>query len=757
MKKIITLNTLLWMGITVNAQCVIPPTAICQNDTTYLDNSGSFTINDSDLDGGSSLNCGTTMTFSASQTTFTCADMANTYSITGGDLIISGVYDGPLSGGTPKGIELYVVNDIADLNIYGIGSANNGGGSDGEEFTFPTGAYTAGTYIYISTESTNFTTFFGFTPDFTTGFMAINGDDAVELFMNGIVIDVFGDINTDGSGQSWDYLDGWAYRNSLTVSNSGVFNGNNWSFSGINVFDGESDNATASTPMPIGTHSSTGTATIPGTLVTLTVSDDLTNQSTCTSTIIVLDTLAPTVTCIGGTPNFELDATGNLTILTTDIDNGSVDNCSPVTLSVSPSTFTCTEQGLNSVTLYGEDTYGNIDSCTMDIMVNANSFMDITVTSSNSPLCYDGNDGDITITSANTVGTTYSNDGGVTFGTVSTWNNLVAGTYDISALSVDGCTASITETLVNPDSISTSFTVINEICLNDSIGEIDMSVAGGTSPYSYVWNNLTPTTQDLTNLPSGTYVVQITDTSGCITFADTTISSSTQIIASFFVINETCLNDSIGEIDMTVTGGTAPYSFEWATSLLTTEDLTNLAGGTYTVEITDASSCTINADTTLTTGIDIDLTYTVTGNTITSNYSFGTFEWMDCSVNSIIANETNSLYTADQNGSYAAIISMIGCTDTTECINISGIGFEENTTVDFNVYPNPTQGNITINVSNALNALVEIIDINGKVIKAKQVNHTINTFDLSNYENGIYFVKVITNNQIITKKINLIK
>ena len=59
------------------------------------------------------------------------------------DLILTAVYDATLTGGTPKGVELYVVNDISDMSIYGLGSANNGGGSDGEEFTFPNDAFTA--------------------------------------------------------------------------------------------------------------------------------------------------------------------------------------------------------------------------------------------------------------------------------------------------------------------------------------------------------------------------------------------------------------------------------------------------------------------------------------------------------------------------------------------------------------------------------------------------------------------------------------
>ena len=172
----------------------------------------------------------------------------------GSDLIISGAYDGPLTGGKPKGIELYVINDISDLSIYGVGSANNGGGSDGEEFTFPNVSVIAGTYIYISSEAPEFFNFFGFSTDYTSGSMSINGDDAIELFKNGFVIDVFGDINTDGTGEPWEFLDGWAYRNDLASQNNGIFYASNWSFSGTNVFDGETDNTTSPIPFPLGTY-----------------------------------------------------------------------------------------------------------------------------------------------------------------------------------------------------------------------------------------------------------------------------------------------------------------------------------------------------------------------------------------------------------------------------------------------------------------------------------------------------------------------
>ncbi|QCX00111.1 T9SS type A sorting domain-containing protein [Aggregatimonas sangjinii] len=177
-------------------------------------------------------------------------------------LLITGVFDGPLTGGVPKGVELYVTDDITDLSSYGLGSANNGGGTDGEEFTFPTVSATAGSFIYVSSEVPGFQEFFGFEPDYTSGAMAINGDDAIELFKDGAVVDIFGEIAMDGTGQPWEHSDGWAYRNENTGPNGSSFSLADWTFSGPNAFDGQSANSTATSPFPIGTYMITGIAQI---------------------------------------------------------------------------------------------------------------------------------------------------------------------------------------------------------------------------------------------------------------------------------------------------------------------------------------------------------------------------------------------------------------------------------------------------------------------------------------------------------------
>lgn len=188
-----------------------------------------------------------------------------TMGVSAQDLVLTGVFDGPLPGGLPKAIEIYAINDIADLSTYGIGSANNGDGSDGVEFAM-TGAASAGDYIYIATEDVEFENYFGFTPNLIAGgAAAINGDDAIELYANvvddgegnlsGDVIDTFGDLEWEGDPLDlpWNYLDGWAYRVDDTGPDGATFVLDNWTYSGTDANDDETSNDTAANPWPLGT------------------------------------------------------------------------------------------------------------------------------------------------------------------------------------------------------------------------------------------------------------------------------------------------------------------------------------------------------------------------------------------------------------------------------------------------------------------------------------------------------------------------
>lgn len=190
---------------------------------------------------------------STGATSQTVALSGSVYATLTNSLVIAGVFDGDVNS-TPRGIEIYVLNDVADLSTFGVGSANNGNGGGTQEFTFPAVGASVGDRIFIASEATDFTSFFGFAPDYTSSAAQINGDDAIELFENGQIIDTFGDVNTDGSGEAWEYTDGWAYRNSTTGPDGTTFTISNWTFSGPDALDGETTNAGATTPYPISTY-----------------------------------------------------------------------------------------------------------------------------------------------------------------------------------------------------------------------------------------------------------------------------------------------------------------------------------------------------------------------------------------------------------------------------------------------------------------------------------------------------------------------
>ena len=277
-----------------------------------------------------------------------------------GNMIISGVIDGDIPGGLPKAIELYVINNIPDLSIYGVGSANNGGGTDGEEFTFPAISASQGDYIYIASEDFEFMNFFGFAPDYLSTIAFINGDDAIELFCNGSVIDLFGDIDVDGSGEPWEYTNGWAYRMNSDSPNFGIFDVNQWTYSGVNGLDNETSNATAINPVPVGTFTTSFTGLCPDNIAT---------------TTFVIDDFGGTMLMCPSDVNFALEG-GECGTFATIVDASAIDNCSPGLTLVQVSgpvtgDFIDAENSPYTVVFEGTTDLGELVTCSYDIIVEA--------------------------------------------------------------------------------------------------------------------------------------------------------------------------------------------------------------------------------------------------------------------------------------------------------------------------------------------------------------------------------------------------
>lgn len=149
-----------------------------------------------------------------------------------------------------------------------------------------------------------------------------------------------------------------------------------------------------------------------------------------------------------------------------------------------------------------------------------------------------------------------------------------------------------------------------------------------------------------------------------------------------------------------------------------------------------------------------DLTVTVATATVTSSQVGAMYQWVDCKKeNQLIDGATAISYTATKIGTYAVIVNLNGCLDTSACVSVTTIGIDELTkAVQFTVYPNPSNGNITVHSSDA--GIFTIINELGQTIQTLQLNGANNyTATIENLSTGIYVIMGLKDQQVITQKI----
>ncbi|MEZ4850847.1 MAG: choice-of-anchor V domain-containing protein [Bacteroidia bacterium] len=194
--------------------------------------------------------------------------------------------------------------------------------------------------------------------------------------------------------------------------------------------------------------------------------------------------------------------------------------------------------------------------------------------------------------------------------TIANPSNLLAGEYYVTVTDSNGCTASDTLIISQNPEILISFDELSSSCYGDSSGSVSAMVSGGVATYQLTWET-GDTTPDLVLLPAGNYGLTVTDSLGC-TIVDTArITQPDSLSIGFQVTNETAGMD--GSIDLSITGGTSPYSFIWSNGD-TTEDISSLIAGIYTVSIRDFNGCSI------TDSVEIDFT-----SSLEENESFSAF------------------------------------------------------------------------------------------------------------------------------------
>ena len=214
------------------------------------------------------------------------------------------------------------------------------------------------------------------------------------------------------------------------------------------------------------------------------------------------------------------------------------------------------------------------------------------LTSSNTQVnvsCFGGSNGSIDLTvGGGTPGYTYSWSNGATTQDIS---GLAAGVYSVTISDLNGCSKTHSVTITQPAApLTLTSTQVNVLCFGNATGSINLSVSGGTSPYSYLWSNGT-VTQDISSLVAGSYSVTVTDFKGCTSLLNATISQPTAPLSSSMIeTNIACFGDASGTVNLTLSGGTFPYNYSWSNSAIS-EDLTGLFPGQYIVTITDNNGC----------------------------------------------------------------------------------------------------------------------------------------------------------------------
>ncbi|MBK6995431.1 MAG: T9SS type A sorting domain-containing protein [Lewinellaceae bacterium] len=158
--------------------------------------------------------------------------------------------------------------------------------------------------------------------------------------------------------------------------------------------------------------------------------------------------------------------------------------------------------------------------------------------------------------------------------------------------------------VTQPSQINVGLQKTNITCNGAATGSINLTVNGATQPYNFLWSN-GETAEDMSNLVAGTYTCTITDVNGCTRSTSTTITQPAAIVLSTVSVDVQCNGAASGIIDLTITGGVLPYTYDWSNDGPEPldndpQDWLNIVAGTYTVTVTDANGCTNTRSVTLT-------------------------------------------------------------------------------------------------------------------------------------------------------------
>ncbi len=213
--------------------------------------------------------------------------------------------------------------------------------------------------------------------------------------------------------------------------------------------------------------------------------------------------------------------------------------------------------------------------------------------------CHGNNDGRISVTASGGNGHNYRGYfyslSGSEESHENVFDSLVAGNYEISVTDGRGCRLIKTISLTEPESEITlkASSFKRPLCIYDNTGEVKLSALGGTQPYKYSANDgFYSSSPEFTGLPARKYTFRVKDVNGCVeTFDTTIISLVSQINITADITDVKCFNENTGAVEVSINGGTRPYTYAWKNHSSASSKASGLVKGTYTVSITDSEGC----------------------------------------------------------------------------------------------------------------------------------------------------------------------
>ena len=489
--------------------------------------------------------------------------------------------------------------------------------------------------------------------------------------------------------------------------------------------------------------------------VFLTVTDVDGNQDVCSALVTVSDLIAPFSICNEFTVAV-VDADGLVSVSPLDVNEGSFDNCSDVSMELDISDFDCSNLGQNVVELTVVDQGGNSSVCWGFVVVEDNL-------------------GPLAVCNEFTAATLDAN------------GNLNVSASDVDAGSSDNCSiASLTLDVIDLDCSSAGQSVVeltvtdgsgntatcqgyviaeddlapSTACNEFTVAELDenglVSVlpsdvdAGSSDNCSIDYMELDVSDFDCSNIGQNVVQLTVVDQNG-----------NSSLCWGFVVVEDdlgplaVCEESIYVTLDVNGTASISPSDIDAGSSDNCSVVLLNLSQdqfdcnspelNTVSLAVTDSSGNTSECSATVIIDDFPDMSLLVDGGTISSGNASDSYQWLDCDNGyAPIAGANEESYTPASSGNYALEFSVGGCTYISECVNIIPTSNADLDIKALSIYPNPTLGAITIDFHKSSKGMIKVYDPQGSLISTQKVDGLTKLSQDLDASAGLYFIEFIS-------------